>query len=188
MLSKILICGDSFASNWYPTSKNLGWVNILEQEYRVTNKAQAGVSEYKIYKQLISEDLTRYDKVIVCHTSPYRIPISIHPIHKDSKIHRECDLIYNDVVQHKNNTIMNTAKEFYETIYDVEYFRFVNSLIVEKIKSLGTNIVNITFFDYYNDPGILNLSDIFKEHRGKVNHLSKVGNRIALSHIKYLLL
>lgn len=186
MLSKILICGDSFASDWYPTSKNLGWVNLLEKEFHVTNKAQAGVSEYKIYKQLITEDLSKYDKIIVSHTSPYRIPISQHPIHKDSRTHRECDLIYSDVVYHKNNKVMGIAKDFYENIYDSAYFEFTHNLIVDKILSLN-NIINITFFDWYNHPSIINLSELFKEHRGKINHLTKVGNQITFSHIRYLL-
>lgn len=184
---KVLIAGDSFAADWSSVTANVGWVNLLEKDFQVTNIARAGISEYKIYKQLISQNLSRYDKVVVSHTSPYRIPIQDHPIHKESKLHWDCDLIYSDVVAHKGNTVMNIAKDFYENVYYLEYFEFTHNLIVEKIFKLSSNIIHITFFDYYTDPNINNLFSIFKEHKGKTNHLSKVGNRIAYSSVKFLL-
>ena len=50
---KILICGDSFAADFRITDTNaLGWCNLLEEKYTVVNRAQAGVSEYKILKQI----------------------------------------------------------------------------------------------------------------------------------------
>ena len=51
-MSKILICGDSFAADWSKKYDGVGWVNMIENEHVVTNIAEAGVSEYKIYKQL----------------------------------------------------------------------------------------------------------------------------------------
>ena len=66
-------------------------------DYNVTNVSQAGVSEYKILKQvedhLYSND---FDLVIVCHTSPYRVHTPEHPVH-NSGLHKDCDLIYSDV-------------------------------------------------------------------------------------------
>ena len=51
MKKKILIAGDSFAADWTVKYKGEGWVNTLCKDYDVTNVAQAGVSEYKIYNQ-----------------------------------------------------------------------------------------------------------------------------------------
>ena len=52
MKKKLLIAGDSFAADWTIKYKGEGWVNTLCEDYDVTNVAQAGVSEYKIYNQL----------------------------------------------------------------------------------------------------------------------------------------
>ena len=53
MKKKLLIAGDSFAADWSKKYKNAcGWVNTLCEDYDVTNVAQAGASEYKIYNQL----------------------------------------------------------------------------------------------------------------------------------------
>ena len=51
---KLLVAGDSFAAEW---PGNSGWVKLLAQEHPVTNVAQAGVSEYKILKQVQNENL-----------------------------------------------------------------------------------------------------------------------------------
>ena len=57
-MKKILIVGDSFAADWSIKHKECnGWVNMLCDDFFVTNIAQAGVSEYKIYKQLLSQDI-----------------------------------------------------------------------------------------------------------------------------------
>jgi hypothetical protein len=50
-MSKILICGDSFAADWSKKYNSIGWVNMIENDHIITNIAEAGVSEYKIYKQ-----------------------------------------------------------------------------------------------------------------------------------------
>ena len=48
-----------------------GWSKLAKQ-HDVTNVAQAGVSEYKILKQLHNAELKDYDAIIVSHTSPSR--------------------------------------------------------------------------------------------------------------------
>ena len=50
-MSNILICGDSFAADWTKKYDGTGWVNMLTKDHTITNIAEAGVSEYKIYKQ-----------------------------------------------------------------------------------------------------------------------------------------
>ena len=46
---KILVAGDSFAAEWPGDD---GWVKLLAQSHEVTNVAQAGCGEYKIFKQI----------------------------------------------------------------------------------------------------------------------------------------
>ena len=71
---KILIIGDSFACVW--PNEVTGWPTQLAQQYDVTNLAQAGVSEYKILKQLLNFEKENpwwqhdFNCVIVSHTSP----------------------------------------------------------------------------------------------------------------------
>ena len=93
-MKKILIAGDSFAADWTVKHIGGGWVNLLTKDFKVKNVAEAGVSEYKIYKQLLNQNLVDYDHIIVSHTSAYRIPIEEHPIHKDDILHNNCDLIF----------------------------------------------------------------------------------------------
>ena len=88
---KILVAGDSFAAEW---PGNNGWVKLLAQKFPVTNVAQAGVSEYKILKQLVNLD--DYNIIIVSHTSPSRIHTPKHPLHTKG-LHKDCDLLYNDI-------------------------------------------------------------------------------------------
>ena len=150
-MKKILIAGDSFAANWRIKHNGAGWVNLLENDYDVKNIAQAGVSEYKIMKQLLTQDLDDYDKIIVSHTSAYRIPIAEHPIHKDDILHKNCDLIFSDVSEHIDNPIMKTAYDFYANIFNPDYFRYTNELIFKDIRSMSDKMLHITFFDdFYN--------------------------------------
>ena len=179
MKKKLLIIGDSFASDWTKKYKNeYGWVNMLESDYDVTNMAQAGVSEYKIYKQLEKIDTTKFNHIIISHTSAYRIPIEEHPIHKDDSLHNNCDIIYSDAKEHIENPIMKTAVDFYHHIFHSEYFCFVNNLIYKEIYKLTPNAIHITFFDNFYDHNVLKFEDIFLYYKGNVNHLDKNGNKL----------
>jgi len=96
-MKRILIAGDSFAADWTKKYNGIGWVNMLNNDYDVKNVAEAGVSEYKIYKQLENEKTDEFDYIIISHTSPYRIPVEKHPIHYGDILHNNCDLIYSDL-------------------------------------------------------------------------------------------
>ena len=62
---KVLVVGDSFAADWSVKHKNsVGWPNLLAKDFDVTNLAQAGVSEYKIYQQVLSVDTCQFDLVL----------------------------------------------------------------------------------------------------------------------------
>ena len=176
MKKTLLIVGDSFTADWSSKSKSLGWVNRLEFDYNITNLAQAGVSEYKIYLQLKSVDLSKFDKILVSHTSAYRIPIEEHPIHKGDVLHNNCDLIFSDVSEHLKNPIMKTAYDFYTHIFHPEYFVFTNTLIFQEIKKLVPTGLHITFFDSFYDDSVIKFENVFLENRGYTNHLNEIGN------------
>jgi hypothetical protein len=177
---RLLICGDSFVADWSKKNKDkIGWVNMLNDYFDVTNIAQAGVSEYKIYLQIKKIKLSNYDYVLISHTSAYRIPIVHHPIHKNDILHNECDLIYSDVKEHSDNHLMNVAKEFYEHLFNVDYFVFIHKLIRNEIKKLVPNAINITFFDSFNND-CLKLEKIFLKNKGDINHLNSKGNKEVL--------
>lgn len=185
MNKRILICGDSFAADWtvkYPNQQ--GWPNMLAQKYNVTNLAQAGCSEYKIYKQIISKSLNDYDIVIVSHTSPYRIYVLEHPVHSDDPLHRNSDLIYTDIEEHvKNNKSLQPIVDFYENYFDTDYAQFVHNLICEKIDSLFKtfnskvlHVTNLNWKDLYQFGYMLNFETLFKTNRGLMNHYNLEGN------------
>lgn len=181
--------GDSFAADWtvkYPDKK--GWPNLLAENYRVTNKAQAGCSEYKIWLQLVSEKLENYSHVIMSHTSPYRIPVKQHPIHKDDPLHRDCDLIYSDVKQQE--AVLSSVIDFFENYFDIEYAVFVHELIINKelnhLKDYTGRVIHLTNFNWEGMPHINDLfsfDSYFKKHRGLMNHFDDQGNELVLERL-----
>lgn len=179
---KILICGDSFAVDWtkqYPNHR--GWVN----EFDATNLAQAGVSEYKILKQLQSVDLHQFDRIIVAHTSPFRVHVGSNPIHKNSVLHKDCDLIYSDL-EHADVThpVVDAGLKYYKHIFDMDYYTDVYGLIQEEIIKLTSNrkTIHITFFKDVNADK--NFYNVFQKHRGVMNHLDDTGNIMVSDYIK----
>lgn len=178
MKKRLLICGDSFSADWTKKYEGIGWVNMLETDFDVTNISQAGVSEYKIYLQLKSQDLTKFDKILVSHTSAYRIPIQEHPIHKNDLLHDKCDIIFSDVSEHLHNSVMKTAYDFYSDIFYLDYFCFVNDLIYKEIYNLVPTAVHITFFDSFYPNSVHKFENIFLDNKGVINHLDETGNNI----------
>ena len=174
---QILICGDSFAADWqvkYPGSQ--GWPNMLAKDYAVTNLAQAGCGEYKIYQQLLSVNLKKFDVVIISHTSPYRLYVKQHPIHHNDPLHANSDLIYSDAVEHGLNSVV----EYFEKYFDLEYADFIHGLICKKIDHLLINksVIHMehTGESKYKFKDILNFEQLFKQHRGTINYYDEKGN------------
>ena len=174
---KILICGDSFAADWTVKYEGFGWPNLLAKTYDVTNVAQAGCSEYKIYKQLMSQDIEDYDVVIISHTSPNRIYVDHHPIHSEDPLHKDCDLIYTDIKEHAViNPELKSIVDFYESYFNEKYAVFVHNMICEKIDHHTRNhqgtvihISNIDWDDLYQFPDMVVFSKLRKNH-GLMNH------------------
>lgn len=177
---KILITGDSFAADWVSSAE--GWVNYLAKDYNITNLAQAGCGEYKIYLQLRSVDLSNYDGIIISHTSPYRWYTSNNLLHNNSNLHKQSDYIYNDIVGNiDKNPLLPSLKTFFENFYDLNYAVFVHNLVCKEIENLVLSFptIHLSFFDYktlHKFNNFLDLSKIFEKHRGSINHLNSIGN------------
>jgi hypothetical protein len=187
MKKKLLIAGDSFAADWSKKYKNAsGWVNTLCEDYDVTNIAQAGVSEYKIYNQLKRIDTSNYDIILISHTSAYRIPVIEHPIHSKDILHNNCDLIYSDLKEH-DNELTKIAVDFYEKLFDPDFFIFIHNLIINEIIQKYPTAINITFFDSFSHSIFHNFEKIFLNNKGNVNHLNQVGNNLIYKKIKNIL-
>lgn len=177
---KILIAGDSFAALW-PNAKD-GWVNLLANQHDVVNVAQAGVGEYKIYKQLTNVNIAQFDCVIVSHTSPSRIHTPAHPLHTTG-FHKDCDLIITDLLGHFNpfNTKLQSAKSWFKNHYDEAYQIDIYQLLRSKIKDIITiPYISLSHIEIANllavEDNHLDFSSLWRTHRGNVNHYTKEGN------------
>jgi len=196
---KILLAGDSVASDWqmkHPNQK--GWPNLLAEKYDVTNVAQAGVGEYKILKQIQSVDLSKYDSIIISHTSPNRIHCVRHPIHTDSILHKDCDLIYTDLLAHKENKDCQLAVDFFERYFEIDYYQDITDLICKEILNIlgeyshlnQLHLVNINKKQLYDFLPSYDINWIFTKYRGGINdmnHLTSEGNKIMVKEIEKMI-
>lgn len=183
---KILIVGDSFSAKWPDTERS--WVDLLSKEHDVTNVSQAGVSEYKVYKQ-IPLDLSSFDCIIVSHTSPSRIHVKEHPLHK-SGLHKNCDLIFNDIDRFAFfNRKLKTAKNWFRYFYDDEYQIDIYNLLREKINTIiNIPYISLSHIELVNELSVeenhLDFSELWLTERGVVNHYTEKGNQIVFNTIQ----
>ena len=186
-MKKILIVGDSFSALWNKKYTDyMGWPEKLANtlDYEVTNLSQAGVGEYKIFKQLQKCNIDDFDVVVISHTSPYRIHTRKHPIHTNDKLHKDCDLIYSDINYHRFelkyffNTALRVANAWFVHHYDMAYHEDIYELLRDKITNLIGDIPCIVLcpFEPQTQSGGIDLQSIFKHHHGKINHLDLIGN------------
>jgi hypothetical protein len=179
---KILIAGDSYAAQWDEPG---GWPELLSQKYPCINVAQAGVTEYKILKQLQNCSLDYFDCIIVSHTSPSRVHTRKHPIHKEG-LHANCDLIYNDIADRISlfNPSLRSAQDYFKYHYDDEYQNDIYSLIRKEIRRLlgSRRYISITHNEistkYAVEHNNISYSTVWKQHRGNINHYTLKGNQI----------
>jgi len=184
---KILLAGDSFAAKWPGAN---GWPDLLASKHTVTNIAQAGVSEYKILKQIENSTLDYFDYVIVSHTSPSRVHTREHPIHKQG-LHKDCDLIYNDIADRSSwfNPSLRSAQDYFKYHYDDEYQIDMYQLMRKEIKKLLTSrkYLSITHnrisTKYAVERNNISFSTVWEQHRGNINHYTEKGNLIVYKDI-----
>jgi hypothetical protein len=193
---KILICGDSFSADWTVKYSGKGWPNLLSEQHQVTNVAQAGCSQYRIYQQVMAQDLSQYEAVLVSHTSPNRIYVKEHPVHKNDLLHRNADLIYTDIQEHaKTRPELECIVEFYTKYFDLDYAAFMHNLICEKIdqhlqKFPGKviHISNLPRDGLYIFQDMVFFTELMdKRYKGIMNHYSDEANRIVFDRMMKLL-
>jgi len=186
--SKILIAGDSFSTVWPDTSGS--WVDLLSNDFIIDNLSQAGIGEYKILKQIKSTDTSKYNAVIVSHTSPSRIHTRNNPLHKNG-LHKDCDLIYTDLEKRFDwfNENLRISKKFFEYHYDDEYQIDIYNLIREEIKkTIKTRYISISHVGIASSLSIekdhIDFSNLWLKNRGNINHYNRDGNQIIYKTIK----
>jgi len=187
VILNILLAGDSFAAKWPEAG---GWPELLAQQHTVKNVAQAGISEYKILRQIQNANLDDFDKIIVSHTSPTRVHTRKHPIH-ESGLHADCDLIYNDIVDRNSwfNPSLRGAKDWFKYHYDEDYQTDIYLLIRKEIrKILGkSKYISITHLPistkYAIEHNNISFSTVWQQHKGTVNHYTEQGNQIVYKQI-----
>lgn len=191
----LLICGDSFAADWTIKYPGEGWPNMMSKIHNVTNLAQAGCGEYKVLKQLESVDLLSFDKIIVAHTSPYRIHVDHHPIHHNDPLHKNCDLIYTDIKKHALlDPSLKPMIEYFEKYFDFEHAKYMHRLLCEKVTTIlapvTDKVIHVSVIDWeglYEFPNMLNFSHLFKNKQGSLNHLDPTDNVLVFNKINKLL-
>lgn len=187
---KILIAGDSFASDWTPKSIPFkGWVNLLADSFDVTNVAESGVSEYKILKQLQKNNLDLFDYIIVSHTSPYRLHTKDHPIKYKSILHTNSDMLYADIEYHYSkwynvfNKSLRTAYNWFVYHYDKTFYEDMYNLIYEKIENILAKYNSIEIDNFNKDTNKLNYMFYCTPNNG-VNHFDQETNQRIYQEIK----
>jgi Icc-related predicted phosphoesterase len=187
----LLICGDSFSADWTTKYPGAGWPNLLALDYTVTNLSQAGCSEYKIYQQLKSVDLSLFDHILVAHTSPYRIYVTEHPVHAKDTLHCNSDLIYSDLIAHVgSHPKIQPAIDFFEQYFNIEHAEFIHELICQQIEQLlsGLSVTHIINFEkQYNFSNSVDFTGLFRTNRGLMNHYDETANTIIYNKLKFLL-
>jgi hypothetical protein len=191
-MESILICGDSFSADWsIEYAQCTGWPNLLEQNYKVTNLSQAGCSEYKIYLQVLSviDQLDSYDKIIISHTSPYRLYTKNHPIHSSDKLRAHSDLLYQDIKYHsQTQKMLLPLVSYFENYFDLEHAKFVHGLTCEKIENIlqsycTVHLSHIGWESLYQFKKMLQFNNLFQQYPGLINHYSAHGNQLVYKQI-----
>lgn len=185
---KVLVAGDSFAAPWSSNCPYPSWTDLLSKEFDVTNVAQAGVSEYKIFKQLAS--VQDFDTVIVSHTSYSRVHTN-NSLHS-TELHKHCDLIYQDVVGKNDffDTKRKSARLWFEHHYDDEYQKDIYCLLRSRINQLlaDKNYISISHLEvakpFIIEDQHIDFSEFWKSNRGLVNHYTEHGNTKVFEIIK----
>jgi hypothetical protein len=173
-----LICGDSFSAD------TKGWPSKLGA--RITNRSQRGIGEYKIFQQVY--DVEKFDKIIICHTSPWRIHTLYHPIHNSNPQRPDNDFILADLSHHKSTSKdIDNIYSYIKKYTDWDYIKFLYDTFLEKLLQIP-NSIHITFHDPDDTSAVKNnYQDVWKKYPGDTNHLNKIGNEIIAKRIQSVL-
>lgn len=181
-MKRILIAGDSFSS--VELAGDHGWATMLTKNYSVTNVSQPGIGEYKILKNLESQDLNKFDTIIVSHTSPNRIHCELNPLYPVGHIYHTSDLLFGDVESKvKNNQLAKSVYDYFVHVFDPKYYEFVHASCCEKIDKLTQpyHTIHMTNFDWnnlYKFPDLINFYSLWTSNKGPYAHYNIAGNQV----------
>ena len=163
----ILIAGDSFSAVYDNKSE---WWQLGDCK----NISQKGSSEFKILKSLQKENLSKYEKIIVCHTSPYRIYTENNIINNGD--HANGCYLINDLL-HKNSDIKTAAKLYTKYFFNEEYVLWSYYNAMHEIQDLtdNKNTIHVSFF---NVQKVISLKHIYKQNKGNICHMTIEGNKV----------
>ena len=184
-MKQLWIIGDSFSTNMSTES----WINLLPENYAITNMSMNGVSQYRLYRMFLDvrEQITPGSTIIFCHTNPNRIylPDRINYPTREKDSHPNCDLVLGDVKRH--GMFWRIISYLYiKYFFDEEYYCNLYDLMVKEMNSIeGCQIINMSGFVDKNFN--ISIKDIFKNHRGEINHLTPYGNILVAERICKLL-
>lgn len=177
---KLLLCGDSFS---YDHKIEHTWPTRLSKIHTIDNLSQCGCGEYKIKLQLASRDPTKYDAILIFHTSPNRVYYNqTNTMHVDD-FHQHSDLLFTDVEHHRHtNDLAQVAYDYFVNIFDSDYYSYIHNLICADIDQTTKQYktYHFTAFDYTKlhqfDNKLVNLYNVWNKHQGDTNHLSLAGH------------
>ena len=188
---KILICGDSFGADWPSVTNCVSWIDLLRKKHNITNLSQAGCGEYKILKQLKSENLNFFDRIIICHTSAFRIYINQNPLHP-SGLHQHSDLILSDVESAAESEFKKNILWWFQHVFDIDHANAMHDLIKKEIHNLVAlkKHIHLNFFpleecDFCKFE--TNLNAVWQQNQGNVNHMNQHGNQQVFQIVESLL-
>jgi hypothetical protein len=178
----ILIAGDSFSSE--SLSAEHGWPMLLRQDFQITNVSSPGIGEYKILQNLQSENLSKYDLVLISHTSPNRLHCVNNPLYPHDHLYNKSDIIFTDAESRVNKQpIAQSIVDYYKYIFDIDYYEFIHRCCCKEIEQLTNNVpvLNITHFDWtdlYQFSNLTNFHEFWLANRGEFVHYTKEANQI----------
>jgi hypothetical protein len=117
--------------------------------------------------------------------------VNRHPIHHGDILHNNCDLIYEDLKSHADDSDeIRFFVDFFEKYYDLEHAIYVHNLIcrdiAEYLKNYQGKVVhirNIPWDGFYQFADMIDNSDVFLSHRGGNNHFDNQGNSIVYQRV-----
>jgi len=168
----ILIAGDSFSAVYDNKSE---WWHFGDCK----NISQKGSSEFKILKSLQKENLNNYEKIIVSHTSPYRIYTENNIVNNGD--HTNGCYLINDLL-HKNGNIKLAAELHTKYFFNEEYMMWCYYKVMHEIQNLTKDktTIHVSFFDVNN---VIQLKPIYEQNKGNICWMSTEGNKLIYEQI-----
>lgn len=146
---KIGIFGDSYGYKDARFSAN-SWIDHLSQMHDVTSHCENGASTYLIFQNFLKYHQL-YDTVIVLVTFPTRIHTSIVPLPSNG-IAKFWMNFHRNTLSYEKKRVLQTAGNFLDIIpLDdelVNQFVLFHNLLLDKIKTLRTDILFIPCFSF----------------------------------------